>query len=192
MRGLPGNVSVGVAIAVVALALIITVVIFVTLVEKKKAPRSRFLRWLREFLNFRSILIAGLIKFFYLFLATLITIGGIVVMFMGEDDTVLTMIGIGFAVIVFGNISLRIIMEGIMVMIGLWENTNDMRAVLVRPEEMPEPKEPKQPKEPEMAEVAQPEAAQQEVVQQEVVQQEAVQQEAVQQEVTQQEPEAAQ
>ena len=135
-----GDINMGVVFAVPIVSLIITILVFVLLVQKKKAPRSRFLKWLREFLNFRSMLIAGLIKFFYLFLATLLTIGGVVMMFMGKNDTVLPMILIGLAVIVFGNIILRLTMEGMMIMIGLWENTNDMRAVMVKDEETPEEK----------------------------------------------------
>ena len=133
-----GGANVGLIFAVPIISLIITILVFVLLVQKKKAPKSRFLKWLREFLNFRSILIAGLIKFFYLFLATLLTIGGFVMMFMGKDDMVVPMILIGLAIVVFGNIILRLIMEGMMIMIGLWENTNDMRAVMVKDEEAPE------------------------------------------------------
>lgn len=137
----------GVVIAVLLISLIVTIVVFVALVERKKAPRSSFLRWLREYLNFRSILIAGIIKFVYLFLATLLTLMGIVVMFMGKGDAVLAAVLAGFAMIIFGNIGLRLILEMTMITIGLWENTSDIRAVLVKDEEAPEEKAPKMPKE---------------------------------------------
>ncbi|MGD7407564.1 hypothetical protein ACQCP7_26170, partial [Ralstonia pseudosolanacearum] len=68
------GVSTGVVIIALIVALIITILVFVLIVEKKKAPRSRFVKWLREYLNFRSILISGIIKFVYLFLAVLLTI----------------------------------------------------------------------------------------------------------------------
>ena len=143
-----GNINPGILIGGIILAFIITIIVFIAIVEKKKAPRNRFLKWLREFLNFRSILISGLIKFFYLFLATTTTIMGIIVMCSGRDEMILPMVGIGFAVIVFGNIFLRIMLELIMIRIGIWDNTSDMRAVLVKEEEMPEEKAPKTPKEP--------------------------------------------
>lgn len=127
---------------------VVAIVILVALVEKKKAPRSRFLGWLREYLNFRSILISGIIKFVYLFLAVFLTVGSVIVMCSGRDEMVLPMIGIGFAIMVFGNISLRIMMELTMAMIVIWENTSDIRSVVVKEEEMPEEKKPKEPKEP--------------------------------------------
>ncbi|MBQ1298273.1 DUF4282 domain-containing protein [Candidatus Saccharibacteria bacterium] len=130
----------------VIFAFIITIVVFITVVEKKKAPRSRFFKWLREFLNFRSTLISGLIKFVYLFLATTLTVIGIILMFSGQDEMFLMMMGIGFAVIIFGNIFLRIFLELIMVSIGTWENTSDIRSVLIKEEEKPEEKAPKKEK----------------------------------------------
>ncbi|MBR0372887.1 DUF4282 domain-containing protein [Candidatus Saccharibacteria bacterium] len=130
----------------VIFAFIITIVVFITVVEKKKAPRSRFFKWLREFLNFRSTLISGLIKFVYLFLATTLTVIGIILMFSGQDEMFLMMMGAGFAVIIFGNIFLRIFLELIMVSIGTWENTSDIRSVLVKGEEKPEEKAPKKEK----------------------------------------------
>ena len=56
-------------------------------------------------------------------------------MCLGRDDTVLPMILSGLAVIILGNIVLRLMMEGMMIMIGMWENTSDMRAVMVKNEE---------------------------------------------------------
>jgi len=143
-----GEINGGVVAVVAIVALIITIVVFVLIVERKKAPRGKFTRWLREFLNFRSILISGIIKFVYLFLATLLTIMSFVVMFQGRDEMILPAIGIGLAMLVFGNVFLRILMEMSMIMIGLWENTNDMRAVIVKDEEKPEEKKPKGLKEP--------------------------------------------
>jgi len=70
-------------------------------------------------------------------------------MFSGEEDLVLPMIGAGLLTIIFGNIFLRLIMEMMMIMIGLWENTSDIRAVLVKDEEAPEEKVKKEEKTPE-------------------------------------------
>ena len=93
------NMMLGVTIA----SFVIACLVFIFLIQKKKAPRGRFMRWLREFLNFRSIMIAGIIKFLYVFLAVALTISSVIVMFQGRDDTVLTMILIGLVMLIIGN-----------------------------------------------------------------------------------------
>lgn len=152
------NINGGVVGVAAIVSFIIAIIVFVTIVEKKKAPRGKFLRWLREYLNFRSILIAGIIKFVYIFSAVLLTIMSVVVMCQGRDEMVLPMIGIGLAILVFGNIFLRIMMEMTMAIISMWENTSDIRGVLVKEEEKPEEKEPKKPEpEPEPKPAPEPE-----------------------------------
>ncbi len=154
------NINGGVIGVVAIVSFIIAIITFFFLVQKKKAPKGRFMRWLREFLNFRSILIAGIIKFLYIFLAVLLTIMSIVVMCQGRDDMVLAMILIGLAIMIFGNIFLRIMLELTMAIIMMWENTSDMRAALVKEEERPEEEEPKGPEsEPEPVMEANPEPA---------------------------------
>lgn len=135
----------GMVLGVTISSFVIACLVFVFLIQKKKAPRGRFMRWLREFLNFRSIMIAGIIKFLYVFLAVVLTITSIIVMFQGRDDTVLTMILIGLAMLIIGNILLRITMELTMAIISMWDNTSDIRGVLVREEEKPIEKTPKEP-----------------------------------------------
>ena len=193
MSNIFGDINTGVVIGVVAVALIITIVLFVTIVKRKKAPRGRFLKWLREFLNFRSILISGIIKFVYLFLATLLTIGSIVMMFQGKDDTVLQAIIIGLVILIAGNVLLRILMELTMAVIMLWENSSDIRAVLVKEEEKPdepaEPKAPVKPEAPKEPETLQP--TEEVVAEQPVAEQVAVEEVAVEQSVAPQ-PEAPQ
>lgn len=143
-----GNVQPGVMLAIVVIALIISILVFIFLVQKKKAPRGRFLRWLREYLNFRSILVSGIIKFVYIFLAVVLTIGSFFIMFQGKGDSVLTMIGVGLVTLIVGNILLRVMLELTMALIVVWENTSDIRSVIVKKDEMPEERKPKAPKEP--------------------------------------------
>lgn len=143
-----GNIQPGVLLAIVVIALIISILVFIFLVQKKKAPRGRFLRWLREYLNFRSILVAGIIKFVYIFLAVILTIASFFIMFQGKDDSVLTMIVAGLVTLIVGNILLRVMLELTMALIVVWENTSDIRSVIVKKDEMPEEKKPKAPKEP--------------------------------------------
>ena len=90
-------------------------------------------------------MIAGIIKFLYVFLAVVLTITSVIVMFQGHNDTVLTMILIGLAMLIIGNIVLRITMEMTMAIISMWDNTSDIRRVLVKEEEMPEERTPKEP-----------------------------------------------
>ena len=102
------NINGGVVVVATIVAFVVAILLFVLVVQKKKAPRGRFMKWLREYLNFRSILISGIIKFVYIFLAVLLTIMSVVVMCQGRDETILPMIGVGLAMMVFGNIFLRI------------------------------------------------------------------------------------
>lgn len=139
------NMDRSMVLGVTIASFVIACLVFVFLIQKKKAPRGRFMRWLREFLNFRSIMIAGIIKFLYVFLAVALTISSVIVMFQGRDDTVLMMILVGLAMLIIGNIVLRITMEMTMAIISMWDNTSDIRGVLVKEEEMPEEKMPKEP-----------------------------------------------
>ena len=138
----------GVVAVVAIVAFIIAIILLITVIERKKAPRGKFLKWLREYLNFRSILVSGIIKFVYAFLAVFLTIMSVVVMCQGRDEMVLPMIGIGFAMMIFGNIFLRVMLELTMALIVVWENTSDIRGVIVKEEEKLEEKEPKKPAEP--------------------------------------------
>ena len=133
--------TVGVSLGIVALvSLIIALVAFFTITMKKKAPKGKFMNYLREFLNFRRVWVASILKFIYLFFATLLTIGSIVMMFFGGEH-VAQMIIICLLVLVFGNVLLRVGFEMTMITIGLWENTNDMRAILVNDKEAPDEEE---------------------------------------------------
>lgn len=133
--------TVGISLGIAALiSLIIALVAFFTITMKKKAPKGKFMNYLREFLNFRRVWVASILKFIYLFFATLLTIGSIVMMFFGGEH-VAQMIIICLLVLVFGNVLLRVGFEMTMITIGLWENTNDMRAILVNDKEAPDEEE---------------------------------------------------
>lgn len=125
-------------IVTLVLSLVIALVVFFGIVMRKNAPKSKFVKWLKEFLNFRKIWVAGILKFIYIFLATLFTIGGIVVMFYGGSNEPWVFVLLGLATIIFGNIFLRLGFEMTMIMIGLWENTRDIRGALVKEEKKEE------------------------------------------------------
>ena len=78
----PRDVEIG-AVVIGCVSLVIALIVFFAFTMRKKAPRGAFLRKVKEFLNFRKVWIAGIIKFVYLFLALSLTIGCIVLMFFG-------------------------------------------------------------------------------------------------------------
>ena len=120
-------------LVVSVLSLVLALVIFFGFVVRKKDPKSSFARWWKEFLNFRKIWIAGLMKFCYLFAALFTIFGGIAIIiygfYEGREQGVMLLIGLG--TIVFGTIGERLIYEFFMILVGLWENTADIRGVLV-------------------------------------------------------------
>jgi len=120
---------VGVTVTLV-LSLIISLLVFFGIVIRKKDFKSKFVHWLKEFLNFRRMWVVGILKYVYLFAATFLTIGGIVVMFYGGSEPwVMVLVGLG--IISLGNLALRLGFEMSMVAIGMWENMRDVRNVLV-------------------------------------------------------------
>ena len=162
MAGSGGGIQPGVLIAVGIIALIAAILVFIFVIQRKKSFKGRFANWIKEFLNFRSILVAGIIKILYVFLAVFLTIMSIILMFQGEGDEVLPMILTGLASLVFGNILLRVMLELTMALIVVWENTSDIRLLLVKRDELlkgeddklPETKESIDEKQPEVEELA--------------------------------------
>lgn len=120
-------------LVVSVLSLVLALVIFFGFVIRKKDPKSSIARWWKEFLNFRKIWIAGLMKFCYLFAALFTIFGGIAIIiygfYEGREQGVMLLVGLG--TIVFGTIGERLIYEFFMILVGLWENTADIRGVLV-------------------------------------------------------------
>lgn len=114
-----GSGTVVATIAVFVASLIVALVIFFLVVSRKKRPGKGFVGWLYEYLNFRDILVVGIIKFAYLFLAIFLTIYSFVIMIMGGPIE-------GLLILVFGNVGLRIFSELIMATVGVWQNSGDI------------------------------------------------------------------
>lgn len=144
-------------IVTVALSLVVASILFFGLVARKKDPESGFAKWWKEFLNFRKIWIAGIMKFVYIFGSLLCIFGGIALMIYGfwEGREPGVMILAGLGVMIVGPIMLRLSFEMTMLFVGVWENTADIRgavagarqrveekraAVLAKAEVKPEPK----------------------------------------------------
>ena len=120
-------------IVTVVLSLVVAFALFFGLVIRKKDPESRFAKWWKEFLNFRKIWIAGIMKFFYIFGSLLCIFGGIAfiiyAIWQGREQGIGILVGLGIMII--GSIMLRLSFEMSMLFIGLWENTADIRGAVV-------------------------------------------------------------
>ncbi len=118
----------GIAIPIVSFVL--ALIVFFAIVIRKSEPSSGFVKWLREFFNFRKIWLAGIMKFAYVFALFLITLGGIAYMFVGGSEPWLNVL-IGLGIVTLGNIGVRISYEMIMLLVSMWENSRDIRNALV-------------------------------------------------------------
>lgn len=156
--GSGGGIQPGVLLAVAIIALITAILVFIFVIQRKKSFKGRFANWIKEYLNFRSILVAGIIKILYVFLAVFLTIMSIILMFQGEGDEVLPMVLTGLASLILGNILLRVMLELTMALIVVWENTSDIRLLLVKRDELLKGKDNKLPETKEPIDEAQPEA----------------------------------
>lgn len=120
-------------IVTVVLSLVIALILFFGLVIRKKDPESGFAKWWKEFLNFRKIWIAGIMKFVYIFGSLLCIFGGIALMIYGfwEGHEPGVMILVGLGVMIVGPILLRLTFEMTMLFVGVWENTANIRGAVV-------------------------------------------------------------
>jgi len=125
------------ALIILIVSLAAAILTFFLFVKMKNKPEGSFLARLHEFLNFRSIIIDGLIKFFYIFSAVSLSITSIWMMFQGFSYAPLY----GLLVLVFGNLMVRVAYEFVMMLVGIWTNTTDIRRkVCERDEAKPAPK----------------------------------------------------
>lgn len=151
----------GIAIPIVSF--VFALIVFFTIVMGKSEPKSGFVRWLKEFFNFRKMWLAGILKFMYVFALFLMTFGGIAYMFIGGSEPWLNVL-IGLGIVILGNIGVRISYEMIMLLVSMWENSRDIRNALVgvrqRVDEKKAAKEAEEPKQEVPVAPAAPESAQ--------------------------------
>lgn len=99
-------------------------IVYFLFVEKKDNPKQSFLAWLKDFLSFNKMLIESILKIAYIFVALLITLGSF------------ALIGTSFllflSTLVFGNITARVIFEGILIKIMIWKNTTEIKKKLAK------------------------------------------------------------
>lgn len=100
------------------LAVIGCFVVYFLFVAKKDNPKQPFLAWLKEFLSFKKMLIETILKIAYLFCAIFITLSSFGLIGSSFLSFLLTL--------VFGNIIARVIFEGMLIMIMIWNNVNSI------------------------------------------------------------------
>ena len=115
------------AIVILVAGFIIALLLFF-LVARMKDPSSPFAKKMKNFLNFKSLIIDGIIEFLYIFMAIIVSASAIWTMF--QFDTVNYSVLIGLIGLVIGNVLLRVVFEMIMLWIGLWQNTTDIYRLL--------------------------------------------------------------
>ena len=118
LTGVPaGNGGVWTIIALV-LAICGAIVGYFLFVKPEKEYPSKFVNWLRSFLNFNEMLIEPILKVTYIFLAVFITLASFELIAID----VLTF----FLTLILGNILIRVIYEASMMMVGIWKNTKEI------------------------------------------------------------------
>ena len=109
-------------IIALVLSLVGCFVIYFLFVKKDVKTKSKFVLWLQEFLRFNKMLIEPILKIAYIFGALFLTLGSF------------ALIGFNFwkflAILVGGNILLRIGYEFSMIIIMLWKNTTEINKKL--------------------------------------------------------------
>ncbi len=86
--------------------------------KNEKQTNNKYLDWLKEFFNFKKMLIEDLLKILYVVLTIFITLYSFVL--IGSNF-------LGFIlVLTVGNLVLRLSFESILIMIMIWKNTTEM------------------------------------------------------------------
>lgn len=106
----------------VILAIIGGILVYVLFVQKKDKLNNKFLVWLKDFLSFKNLLLETILKITYIILAIFITLSSF------------NMIGINFFAfllyLIIGNVVLRIIYEGSIMLLMIWKNTSEINKKL--------------------------------------------------------------
>lgn len=103
------------------LAFIGGVIAYYLFVKPETKQNSKFLNSLKEYLRFKTMLIEGLLKVFYIIAALFITLSAFAWFAIG-------FIGVLFFLIqlTLGNVLVRIMYESMLLKIMIWKNTNDI------------------------------------------------------------------
>ena len=104
------------------LALVGGIVIYFLFFKPDKKMPNKYLEWLKEFFNFKTMLIEDIVKISYLVLAIFITLVSFELITESFVAFLLTLI--------LGNLLLRVAFELSLVAIMIWKNTNEINKKL--------------------------------------------------------------
>lgn len=100
------------------LAIIGAFLVYFLFVKSKNKFDNKFVAWLRQFLDFQSMLIETIMKIAYIFVALFITLGSFALISTSFVSFLL--------MLTLGNIMARVIYEFVMIQISIWQNTRDI------------------------------------------------------------------
>ena len=100
------------------LAIIGAIVGYFLFLKPDKKVDNKFLAWVKEFFNFKKMVIEDLLKIFYAFTAIFITLSSFSLISVSFFSFIMFLI--------FGNLLARITFEASLILIMIWKNTNDI------------------------------------------------------------------
>ncbi len=100
------------------LALIGGILVHFLFVKSKNEPKGKFMKWLKEFLQFKVMWVESLMKVIY-YIATIYIILASFAMISSSFLTFVIML-------ILGPILIRLAYEGLMMFIMIWRNTQDI------------------------------------------------------------------
>ena len=105
-------------IIAIILAIIGGILAYFLFVKAKQEPKNKFLKWLKEFLDFKVMWIEPIMKVLY-YIATIFCI---LISFALISFSFVSFI----LTLVLGPIFIRLVYEAVMMMIMIWRNTRDI------------------------------------------------------------------
>ena len=105
------------AIVAFILALVGCFLVYFIFVKKKVNSKNKFVLWLKDFLDFKSLFIEDYIKILYIFVVLLITLGSF---------SFISQFLVFLFILIGGNLIARVAFELILLKILIWKNTNEI------------------------------------------------------------------
>lgn len=104
------------------LAIVGGLVVYFLFFKSDKKTSNKYLDWIKEFFNFKKMLIEDILKIVYVVLTIFITLMSFELITVNFIAFLLTLI--------LGNLGLRIIFELSLIRIMIWKNTNEINKKL--------------------------------------------------------------
>lgn len=104
------------------IAVIGGILLYFLFIKDKKSTNNKYLNWIKEFFNFQKMLIEDLLKVSYLVLAIFITLYSFV--FIASNFIAFILM------LTLGNVILRVVYEGCLVLLMIWKNTTEINKKL--------------------------------------------------------------